>query len=122
LFYLTQKSPLPIVNAYSTPETLGNDRLANAVAANTMFPDQNCLVIDIGTCLKFDFVNAENKYLGGSISPGYQMRFRALHTYTEKLPLISPKHPNELIGSSTETSIRSGVYNGLLNEIEGMIE
>lgn len=121
-FLLDATSPLPIKNEYSSPATLGNDRLCNAVGAFTLFPNENSLVIDAGTCLKFDFISKENTYLGGSIAPGYQMRFKALNTYTDKLPLVESQLPKDLIGNTTEESIRTGVYFGMLNEIEGMID
>lgn len=121
LFMLDHESPLPIINAYSSPETLGKDRLSNVVGAFNQFPNTDCLVIDAGTCLKFDFINAKNEYLGGSIAPGYAMRFKALHNYTGKLPLVETAHPVDLVGDSTPKSIQSGVYNGMLAEIHGMM-
>jgi len=119
--FFDDKTPIPIKNLYETPETLGNDRLASAVAANFLYPDQNVLCIDIGTCIKYDFVNKNNQYCGGAISPGFNIRFNALNTFTEKLPLIESKKVNYLIGKSTEESILSGVINGTALEINGMI-
>lgn len=119
--FFDDKTPIPIKNLYETPETLGNDRLASAVAANSLYPDQNVLCIDIGTCIKYDFVNKNNQYCGGAISPGFNIRFNALNTFTEKLPLIESKKVNYLIGKSTEESILSGVINGTALEINGMI-
>jgi len=118
---LTTKAHLPITNSYETPETLGNDRLANAVSAFTTFPNQNTLTIDVGTCVKFDFINANNEYLGGSISPGLKMRFNALHTLTDNLPLIDDVEINQLIGTDTTGSIQVGVYQGIIAEITNMI-
>jgi type III pantothenate kinase len=93
------------------------------VGANLYFPNQDVLVIDAGTCIKYDFVNKANAYLGGSISPGLQMRFKALHTLTEKLPLVQPVlNVDYLIGSSTEEAILSGVLNGCIAEIDGIIQ
>ena len=118
---LTTKTHLPIINAYKTPETLGNDRIANAVSAFTAFPNQNTLTIDLGTCIKFDFINANNEYLGGSISPGLKMRFNALHTLTDNLPLIDDVEINQLIGTDTTSSIQVGVCQGMIGEITNMI-
>ena len=115
-------TPIPIENLYLTKDTLGVDRLANAVAANSIFPQRNVLVVDCGTCVKYDFVNHKNQYLGGSISPGLQMRFKALNQFTGKLPLLKPEAHPSLIGDSTETAITSGVINGLVAEIKGVIK
>lgn len=119
---LNSKTPLPIKNNYGTPETLGYDRLAAVIGANGRFPDQNCLVIDIGTAIKYDFVSDENAFIGGIIAPGREMRFKALHTFTKKLPLLNATNIPALIGTSTETCMESGVLNGILAEINGMIE
>ena len=119
---LTQELNSPIVNAYSTPESLGHDRLANAVGAFAIEADRNCLIIDAGTCLKFDFINDQNCYLGGSISPGLMMRLKSLHTFTDKLPLVEMKKPESLIGSSSTQSILSGVVNGMKSEIQQMVD
>jgi type III pantothenate kinase len=113
--------PLPIRNLYATPATLGADRLAGVCGAQQLFPLESCLVIDAGTCITYDFLDREGNYHGGSISPGLMMRFRAVHTFTAKLPLVTPKENTHLIGNSTETSIQSGVVNGMLAEIEGII-
>jgi type III pantothenate kinase len=113
---------LPIKNLYLTPATLGKDRLASAIGASALFPKQNCLVIDSGTCITYDFITANGEYLGGSISPGMQMRFKALNHFTAKLPLIEPDGSAELIGTSTESSIQSGVINGIRFEIEKTME
>ncbi|HEX8037818.1 MAG TPA: type III pantothenate kinase [Chryseosolibacter sp.] len=120
-FILSKDLPLPIRNLYSTPETLGMDRLAAVCGARQLFPSSHCLVIDAGTCITYDFIDKSGSYHGGSISPGMRMRFQAVNTFTAKLPLVSPKAGVKLIGDSTETSIQSGVVNGLLAEIEGII-
>ncbi len=124
LFVLTYQTPLPFKNYYRTPETLGNDRLALAAGACSLFPRQNVLVIDTGTSITYDFINSSNEYLGGSISPGIQMRFKALHTFTDKLPLIMSEKYRvpPLIGETTREAILSGVLNGILAEIEGIID
>jgi type III pantothenate kinase len=122
---LFEYQEVPIINLYKTPHTLGRDRLANAVGAWAEFPSQNSLVIDAGTCIKFDFINKHNEYLGGSISPGIQMRFNALNTFTDKLPLLQFENQTEmqdLTGNSTESSMLSGVLHGVIFEVEGMIE
>ncbi|CAG5087876.1 type III pantothenate kinase [Parvicella tangerina] len=119
---LDQHTPLPIVNNYKTPETLGKDRLANAVGAYHLFNETNCLIIDAGTCLKFDVLNSSNEYIGGVISPGLNMRFEALHTFTDKLPLVKPDEIEPVsMGVDTLTSIHSGCYMGMNNEIESTI-
>jgi len=118
---LTVNTDLPIINSYKTPETLGNDRIANAVGAFNALPNQNTLIIDAGTCLKFDFIDAYNNYIGGSISPGLKMRFKALHTFTDNLPLIDDVEINQLIGTDTTSSIQVGVYQGIIAEISNMI-
>ena len=118
---LRHTTPLPLSNLYHTPETLGNDRIANAAGAFKAFPNQNTLTIDLGTCLKFDFINSNNEYLGGSIAPGLRMRSNALHTLTDNLPLIEDVEINQLIGNDTSSSIRVGVYRGIIAEIGNMI-
>lgn len=120
-FVLNHKLPLPIINQYRTPETLGVDRLAAVCGAQEIFPHHHCLVIDAGTCITFDFIDKQRNYLGGAISPGMNMRFQAVHTFTARLPLISPTDDPELIGDSTETCIQSGVICGVLAEMEGII-
>jgi len=118
---LNHKTPLPLKNKYKTRETLGNDRIANAVGAASIFPKKNCLVIDAGTCVKYDFINDSNEYLGGSISPGLSMRYNSLHDYTAKLPLVKPSNQVKLTGTNTKESIISGVQMGMLNEMEGIV-
>jgi len=122
LFFLDENLPLPITNRYKTPQTLGYDRLANAAGAVTLYPNKNSLIIDCGTCLKFDFVNLHHQYLGGAISPGLAMRFRAMHEFTQKLPLIETQKPDYLIGTSTKESMVSGAFNGMLAEIQGIAD
>ncbi len=121
LIKLNSKTFLPVEKHYKTPETLGNDRIAAAVGANSLFPSQNVLAIDAGTCIKYDFVNAENQYLGGNISPGIDMRFKALNAFTAQLPLVSKDDDNELCGGSTEQAIRLGVQLGAMEEVKGII-
>lgn len=116
-------SHLPIKNAYKTPESLGNDRLANAVGAFTA--NQNSgpvLSIDMGTCIKYDFVNQAGEYLGGAISPGLQMRFKSLHHFTQKLPLVDYSSLSPFIGQTSVESIQSGVIHGIAAEMDGFID
>ena len=118
---LTSETPVPLGSAYESPETLGYDRLAAAVGANARFPNQNCLIVDIGTAIKYDLVSAENRFMGGIISPGREMRFRALHTFTKKLPLVEATETPDLVGTHTEACIKSGVMNGIAAELNGII-
>lgn len=121
-FVLDRSIALPFYNKYDTPETLGTDRIALAAAASTKYPKQNVLVIDAGTCLTYDFINSENEYLGGAISPGLNIRYKSLHNFTRSLPLVEAyTTENNLIGKSTFESIKSGVLNGTTAEIEGII-
>lgn len=120
------ETPLPIQNDYKTPETLGKDRLANAVAAHFLFPKKNVLVIDAGTCIKYDFISSEGNYCGGGISPGLQMRFTAMHQFTARLPLIEMDtvlnvETLPVTGDSTEAALISGGANGAILEMEGFI-
>lgn len=117
--YLT---PIPIVNKYSSPETLGLDRLSVVCAAHSIFPNTNVLCIDMGTCITYDLLTHHSEYLGGAISPGIRMRFKALNTFTAQLPLFEPEgRMPKLIGDTTEHSILSGVMNGTTQEILGII-
>ena len=118
---LSHQTKLPIENLYESPETLGKDRLASAVGANLLFGKQNVLAIDAGTCIKYDLVNAKNQYLGGGISPGIEMRFKALNKFTDKLPLVNYKYFDQLVGQNTEQSILSGVMNGVVEEVKGIM-
>lgn len=113
---------LPVKIGYKTPETLGSDRLANACGAWQLYPDKNILVVDLGTCIKYDFITLKGEYLGGAISPGLRMRYKALSHFTDQLPYFKPdtEFP-DLVGQSTEGSIRSGVENGILAELDGTI-
>lgn len=118
---LSHKVRLPFINKYATPETLGVDRIGLIAAAVDQYPDNNVLVIDAGTCITYDFINIKNEYLGGAISPGLTIRYETLHNLTAKLPLLAPNEPECFIGNSTEQSIHSGVVNGFLYEIDGVI-
>ncbi len=118
---LDHLTKIPINNCYSTPETLGKDRLSAAVGAWSLYKGQNVLSVDCGTALKFDFVDSGSNYLGGSISPGFRLRFKSLNTFTDKLPLVNFENIEDLIGIDTRTSILSGVINGIISETDGMI-
>ncbi|MBI1224963.1 MAG: type III pantothenate kinase [Bacteroidetes bacterium] len=119
---LTTDTPLPIRIQYKTPETLGRDRVAAAAGAFHLFPGENCLVIDAGTCITLDMLSEEGIFLGGNISPGIEMRLKAMHHFTARLPLVksTPELPDAL-GDSTENAIRNGGELGALLEVEGFI-
>lgn len=119
--FITFSDSLPIINKYKTPLTLGNDRLANAVAGAYLFPEKNILIVDAGTCIKYDFVSAKGEYLGGSITPGMEMRFLAMHKFTGKLPLVGFAEVKDLIGNTTATAMQTGVAVGISEEIQGFI-
>jgi len=119
---IDSETKLPFTNGYKTPGTLGKDRIALAAGGLKRFKGENILIIDAGTTITFDFVNSEKIYLGGAISPGVKMRFKALNNFTGKLPLIDETNDVDLIGFDTKTSIQSGVMNGVLKEIDGIID
>lgn len=121
-FYLSTQLPLPIQIKYQTSKTLGVDRIAAVCGALSFFPKKDCLIIDAGTCINYEFLDADGNYLGGAISPGIEMRFKAMHTFTARLPLIKPKADAELTGTTTESCMQSGVMNGASHEINGIIE
>ncbi|WP_405291230.1 type III pantothenate kinase [Algibacter sp. Ld11] len=121
LTILNSETELPFTNLYQTPKTLGVDRIALVCAAAKQFPNQNTLIIDAGTCITYDFVTADNEYLGGAISPGLRMRYASLNNLTANLPLLDTEMPESIIGDSTKSSIHSGVVHGVLNEIDGNI-
>lgn len=118
----TSETPVPLKNLYGSASTLGSDRLAASIGALELYPHKNVLVVDAGTCIKYNFTNAANEYLGGAISPGVRMRFRAMHDYTSRLPLLEfdDTYP-ELVGTTTQQSILSGVIHGSVSEIDGFI-
>lgn len=113
--------PLPLEINYRTPETLGSDRIAAAVGAWYEAPGRNMLVIDAGSAITIDFIGKDGKYNGGNIAPGIKMRLKALHEYTDRLPLIEKEGDTPALGYNTETAIRSGVINGICHEIDGYI-
>ncbi len=112
---------LPFRNTYTTPKTLGVDRIALVSASVKNFSNRNVLIIDAGTCITYDFINDQNEYLGGAISPGIRLRYQALNSLTANLPLLDTKEPISTIGDTTEMAIHSGVINGIVKEIDGII-
>jgi len=122
---LSYHTPVPLQNLYHTPETLGMDRLAAVVGAQGLYPAQNCLVIDAGTCITYDLIDAQGRYHGGLIAPGLAMRLQAMHHFTQKLPLLDWKSSLELpdlAGKSTAEAMQGGAIRGGLREMEGLIE
>ena len=107
---------------YKTPESLGNDRLALAAAATILYPNSNNLVIDAGTCITIDFIDNNNHFMGGSISPGVKMRYDSLNHYTANLPLLKNENNFNYPGDSTNASIHAGIIGGVSNEINGFIK
>lgn len=118
---LSYQTPLPIKNAYKTPETLGDDRIAAVMGAYHLYPNQPCLVIDIGTCITYDFLTEKGAYLGGTISPGIRLRYKAMNSFTANLPLVKRQRLESFIGYSTETCIRTGAQLGTVHEMDGFI-
>ena len=111
-----------ILNNYLSKATLGLDRWANVIAAHRLYPQEDCLIIDAGTCITYDLLQRDSNYEGGSISPGIRMRFKALNHYTGKLPLVDWDEQGEIPeGKDTKSAILSGVLQGVINEIEGFI-
>lgn len=121
IHFISHENHFPFTNLYETPKTLGIDRMVLASGAVLQFPKQHRLIIDAGTCITYDFVDQEDNYLGGAISPGLRLRYEALHNFTAKLPLLELGSPKNIIGNSTSESIHSGVVNGAVNEIDGFI-
>ncbi len=118
---LDENTPLPINNQYKSKNTLGKDRLAAVVGANFSYPGNDILVIDAGTAITYDFIDRYNNYSGGNISPGMAIRYKALHTFTGRLPLLSKQEVFPELGTDTNSAIISGVQTGIINEIEGYI-
>ncbi|MEO9004468.1 MAG: type III pantothenate kinase [Ginsengibacter sp.] len=123
---LDSATPLPFTTPVAKPETIGADRLALAAFAVYFYKDQNNLIISLGSCITYNFINKYNSFIGGSISPGMEMRFKALHAFTDKLPLVKPGPTSAgwnfpLIGYDTHTNILSGVIQGMAVEIDGII-
>lgn len=118
--FFDNKTPLPIKNDYKS-ETIGVDRLASAVGASTLFPNKDCLIIDLGSAITIDLLTKDQTFVGGNISVGMSLRFKTLYNYTEKLPLIEKSELVNLTSDTTEMAIRSGVVKGIVYELEGYI-
>jgi type III pantothenate kinase len=118
---VSHETSFPFVNNYETPKTLGVDRMVLVAGAVLLYPNANRLIIDAGTCVTYDFVDNNNEYYGGSISPGLTLRYKSLNTYTENLPFLRKKEIDFLIGTNTENAIHTGVMNGIVYEIDGFI-
>ncbi len=121
LLNLDYRTPLPIKNQYKTPKTLGKDRLAAIMGAHALYPDQAALVIDAGTCVTYDVLDNKRQYLGGNISPGWQMRLDAMEHFTAKLPRPETKALDNWLGEDTNSALQDGAYYGLLFEMQGYI-
>ena len=119
---LDHQTALPVKNEYDTPETLGKDRLAAVVGATVLKPASNVLVVDAGTAITYDFVDSNGIYHGGNIAAGLQMRLKALHQFTKRLPLIKLNESQLLLGKNTHDAMLSGALNGIIFEIEGYFE
>lgn len=121
ILFVSSHLEVPFQNLYATPTTLGVDRIALVFGAFVKYPQKNVLIIDAGTCITFDFLTKKGEYLGGAISPGIEMRYKSLHAFTSKLPLLSINKPDSFVGDSTNECINSGVVNGVIQEIDGVI-
>jgi type III pantothenate kinase len=121
VFTLSTHTPIPVKVRYATPETLGVDRIAGVCGAHEQFPGRNCLVIDAGTCVTYDLLDSMSNFLGGAISPGLSMRFRAMHAFTARLPLVEAVDVPALTGTTTVSCMQSGAIHGLIDEMEGFI-
>lgn len=119
---LSYSSKLPVTTPVGKPHTIGADRLALVVAAVNLYPHQHNLIIGLGTCITYNFVNKYHQFIGGSISPGLEMRFKSLEYYTAKLPHVEPDWNFPLLGYDTKTNIQSGVIAGMAKEIDGIID
>lgn len=118
---LTADTPLPFRNEYQTPQTLGKDRLAGVAGAQALFPGENCLVVDAGTCIKYDLLTAAGVYPGGNIAPGAAMRLKAMHHFTARLPEAPQEMPDDPVGNSTMTALQNGGLLGAALEIAGFV-
>jgi len=118
---LSAETPLPVRNHYQSRDTLGYDRIAAVAGAHSLYPGKNILVMDAGSAVTYDFINDQGVYLGGNISPGLAMRYKALHRFTGHLPLVGVDACSELYGTTTEMAIRAGVQNGIVYEADKTI-
>tara|TARA_B100001175_G_C19506756_1_gene641316 strand:- start:2677 stop:3399 length:723 start_codon:yes stop_codon:yes gene_type:complete len=122
LIHFDSKLKTPFINEYKSKNTLGSDRLALVSSAVMKYPNENILIIDLGSCITYDFINFKNEYLGGAISPGLNMRYKSLNSFTANLPLLNPKQINNKIGKNTEDSIHCGIINGIVSELNDTID
>ena len=113
---------LPFINSYQSPESLGSDRIVLVAAACKSHPNTNVLIIDLGTCITYDFLDANNIYQGGAISPGFEMRYKSLNQFTGNLPLIDADEGQSPSGKNTEQAIHAGIYFGIIDEIKARIK
>ncbi|MBK6363516.1 MAG: type III pantothenate kinase [Saprospiraceae bacterium] len=120
--FFDKTTPLPITICYETPESLGRDRIAGCVGAWKHFPGQTSIVIDMGTCITTNIINKNGEYLGGTISPGVQMRAKAMHDFTKNLPLVELELPVEYIGRNTIHSMQNGILRGTYYEVQSFID
>jgi type III pantothenate kinase len=121
LVWVSSNISLPFKINYKTPDTLGSDRISLIASAVIKYSQKNCLIIDLGTCITYDFVNEFGEYLGGSISPGFSLRYNSLNTFTSKLPQLEFNRPDNISGNSTDNSIHSGIYYGILAEVKNQV-
>jgi type III pantothenate kinase len=119
---LNEKTKLPVKNLYEQPETLGKDRIAAVVGAVSLKPESDLLVIDAGTAITYDFVDADSVFHGGNIAPGIRMRSKALHAFTKRLPEVEPSENFGLLGKNTNSALLNGVMNGVVFEINGYFD
>ena len=120
--HLDHNTPIPIKNEYGAPESLGKDRLAAAVGAGKMFPGKNVLFFDMGTCITMNFIDSSGSFIGGNISPGIRMRLKAMHTFTDRLPMVPLEIPDEVIGKDTVKAMQNGGIKGAFREMESFID
>lgn len=121
MIQLDHSTPLPIEIEYDTPETLGHDRIAGVTGAHHLFPDSTVFVVDAGTCVTYDLITEDGIFVGGNIAPGLNMRLKAMHEYTARLPLVVRTDEMALFGKSTSGALQFGAQNGILLEIEGYL-
>ncbi|MBN2350630.1 MAG: type III pantothenate kinase [Bacteroidales bacterium] len=122
IIYLDLNTPIPVKNSYKSKTTLGMDRIADVVGAYSMYPGENILIIDAGTAVTFDVLTSKGEYIGGNISPGLNMRYKALYTFTGQLPLLQAEKDPPFIGDDTINAIHAGVQNGLIMEMLAYID
>jgi type III pantothenate kinase len=120
-YELTAITPLPFENTYRTPHTLGKDRLAAVAGAQVLASGCDCVVIDCGTCIKYEALSADGRYFGGNIAPGLYMRTQAMQHFTARLPVVPLAVPTEAIGFDTQTALQNGAFRGALLEMEGFV-